>query len=309
MTSRISRPFSSTQRARSRGAFSLGTLRATARRSAISSTTSYPSSRVLALMATPERPDRPVWQVLLALAGAATAIVIVVYLIGGAIVWERLHILHLPANQAVASLPRELLLIDGIRALAWPVVLGLLVGGLVALFAHIARFGQRRARVAWAVLLVLWIGGLLLLKPVGKRILPHVSTWQKFGFLVALGVLVALAVVAAHQHVPLQRAALGAALAMVAVVAAIEANDISSPPVRLEYAHVLLTHPKKTRRGFYIGATSDTVYLAPNDGCHVRRSILALPRSRVVNVAIFTSTKAWPQGEYPDKRKDCSSPR
>ena len=96
-------------------------------------------------MATPDQAERSTWQVLVALAGAATAIVIVVYLVGGAIVWERLHVLRLPANQAVAPLPRNYLLINGVRALAWPVALGLIAAGFVSFLAP--SLGSRRGSV------------------------------------------------------------------------------------------------------------------------------------------------------------------
>ena len=48
----------------------------------------------------------------------------------------------------------------------------------------------------------------------------------------------------------------------------VELIDISTVPVRLEYANVRLTGGDQ--QGFYIGATSDTIYLAPNNHCHVR---------------------------------------
>jgi hypothetical protein len=268
-------------------------------------------------MVTYERADRPAWHVLVALAGAATAIVIAVYLIGGAIVWERLHVLGLPANQAVAPLPRNLLLIDGVRALAWPVTLGLVAAGLVSLLANAFRFGLRVTRATWAVLLVVWIVGLavMLVRLLGhSKLLPHFSTWQKFGFLAALGLLVAVAVVSAHrQVVAVRSAALGAALAMASVAVVIEAVDVYRLPVRMEYAQVRLINPAITAKGFYIGATSDTVYLAPNGRlpnrhCHVRGRILALPRIRVKSLDVFTSTEAWPN-KAPEARGKCESPR
>jgi hypothetical protein len=252
-------------------------------------------------MASSERTDRPAWQVLVALAGAATAIVIVVYLVGGAIVWERLHVLGLPANQAVAPLPRNLLLIDGVRALAWPVALGLVAAGLVSLLAHIFRFGARVILVACAVLLVVWIATL-----VSIRIFDTGPKWQHYVFLATLGILVAVAVVAAHrQLVAVRRVALAAGLAIASVSFVVEAADIWTVPVRMEYARVRLTSPPNVIRGFYIGATSDAVYLAPNHTCHVGREVLALPQSRVVKVRVFTSSEAWPKGGGPDK---CKSP-
>ena len=90
--------------------------------------------------------ERPAWEALVTLAGAATGIVIFVYLVGGAIVWERLHVLRLPANHGVAALPRELLLVVGVRALAWPLALGLLAIGLVLSLGRVPRPLTARAR-------------------------------------------------------------------------------------------------------------------------------------------------------------------
>jgi hypothetical protein len=75
----------------------------------------------------------------------------------------------------------------------------------------------------------------------------------------------------------------------------------------MEYAHVRLTN-EKIVRGFYIGATSDAVYLAPNHTCHVERRILALPQRRVKNVFVITSSEAWPN-KAPEAAGKCESPR
>jgi hypothetical protein len=88
-------------------------------------------------------------------------------------------------------------------------------------------------------------------------------------------------------------------------LAEFDAADIWTVPVRMEYARVRLTSPPNVIRGFYIGATSDAVYLAPNHTSHVGREVLALPQSRVVKVRVFTSSEAWPKGGGPDK---CKSP-
>jgi hypothetical protein len=246
---------------------------------------------------TPERRERTAWQALIALAGAATAVVIFVYLVGGAIVWERLHVLHLPANQAVAPLPRNLLLVVGVRALAWPVVLGLLVAGFVNLLSHVSQPAAAGARAVRVVLLVLWVAALVAL--------GIYSTVQKVVFLAAAGTLVAIGVaVANRQRDALRRAALGVSVAMAAVGVVIEAVDIYQLPVRLEYVHVRSADGTEAK-GFFIGATSDTIYLAPNNGCHVLSRIVALPQRNVARVDVFTSTKAWPQRSHPD---GCPSP-
>jgi hypothetical protein len=252
-------------------------------------------------MATTDRADRPTWQALVALAGAATAIVIFVYLVGGAIVWERLHVLRLPANQAVAPLPRNLLLINGVRALAWPVALGLIAACFVSLLGRASRFGVRATRGTWAILFVLWIAGL-----VAIPIYDTGPRGQHLVFLTTLGILVAIAATIANpQLVAVRRLALGAALATAAVGVVVEVVDTWTLPVRMEYAQVQLTSGRQPMQGFYIGATSDAVYLAPNESCHVLGRIVALPQRNVTRVVVFTSTKAWSQHSHPHS---CPSP-
>ena len=77
-------------------------------------------------MSAADATERRAWNVLLGVAGAATGIVAFVYFVGGVIEWERLYVLRLPATQGVEPLPRELLLLVGARALAWPLTLGFL---------------------------------------------------------------------------------------------------------------------------------------------------------------------------------------
>jgi hypothetical protein len=247
-------------------------------------------------MGTSERADRPTWQVLVALAGAATAIVLVIYLVGGAIVWERLHVLRLPANPAVSPLPRNLLLIDGVRALAWPVALALIAAGLVSLLTHMFRFEWRAIGATCSVLFVVWVAALV-------AILSYDTgpEWQHLVFLTTLGTLVAVAIAVVHwQLVAVRRVAVCAALAMFVTGVVVEAIDIGSLPVRMEYAHVSFVKSRPPMEGFYIGATSDAVYLAPNLRCHVLGRIVALPQRDVAQVDVFTSKEAWPDPRHTD---------
>jgi hypothetical protein len=66
-------------------------------------------------------------------------------------------------------------------------------------------------------------------------------------------------------------------------------------------------------KGFYIGATSDDVYLAPNFHCKVFGWIVALPQRDVARVRIFTSIEARPRRPYSNhhcvtKKKKWSDP-
>jgi hypothetical protein len=249
-------------------------------------------------MGASERASRPAWQVLIALAGAATGIVIVVYLIGGVVVWERLHALRLSANQAVAPLPRNLLLINGVRALAWPVVLALTAAGLVTLIARLFRSAVPGVFAASAVLLVACVAGVV--------VLAVLWTWQSAVFLGTLGFVVVLAITAADRKgFAIGRVALGAAMAVAAVIVVVEVIDIATLPVRLEYATVRFTDEAATRGmegregmgGIYIGATSDAVYLAPlapTCNKYLAGRIVALPQRDIAELDVYRSMDVRP---------------
>jgi len=245
----------------------------------------------------PESGDRPAWQALVVLAGAATAIVIFVYLVGGAIVWERLHVLRLPANQGVTPLPRELLLVVGVRALAWPLVLGLLATAVVNFVFRLSLRWTAGAKTLLAAVVVLYVASLVL---AGIYL-----TVQKLIFLAAFGVFVGVGIaVAGGRQVTLRQAGLGVFLMMVAVGVIVESIDIYQLPVRLEYAHVRFTGGGEAK-GFFLGATPDTVYLAPNQSCLVFGRIVAFSRRDIAEIDIFSSTKAWPRESPPAA---CPSP-
>jgi hypothetical protein len=206
-------------------------------------------------------------------------------------------VLRLPANQAVAPLPRDLLLVDGVRALAWPIALGLVAAGLVSVLTRILRSGRRGGRGLCVVLFVVWIAVLI--------VAAIFFTVQQAVFVATLGLLVVVGVDAVlRRGATMQSVALGAALAMAAVGVVVEAVDIRRLPVRMEYAHVRFSNGKMLR-GFYVGATSDAVYVAPNQSCRVLGRIVAVPQREVTRVVVYTSSKPWSKKSHPDS---CTAP-
>ena len=63
--------------------------------------------------------------VALQLLGATAGLVAFITLVGGTLLWIRFDYADLPADQVLATLPRELLVIVGVHALALPVIFGL----------------------------------------------------------------------------------------------------------------------------------------------------------------------------------------
>src|SRR5215217_4583218 len=70
-------------------------------------------------------------RLVLELAGAAAGIVVFVSLVGGAVISARLHSLGLPIDSTLAVLPRETVLIAGVRVLSGGLLAALLVLSLL----------------------------------------------------------------------------------------------------------------------------------------------------------------------------------
>lgn len=94
----------------------------------------------------------PWWTMAIQIAGAAAGITALTTLVGGAMLWLRFDALQLPADRAVALLPRELLLVLGAQAMVLPLALGL--GALLSLVAlnPIAEDGEPKRRF-WSAFL------------------------------------------------------------------------------------------------------------------------------------------------------------
>jgi hypothetical protein len=242
--------------------------------------------------------ERPAWHVLLNVVGAATGIVAFVGFVGGAIVWERLHVLGLPANQGVQPLPRELFLVVGARALAWPLGLGFLAIVVVHALYRLP-LSKRAARAAYLALVGLF-GAALGLTAQG-RIVQQAIFVGFFGLLVGAG-----AALVGRRRAKLGQISVGLFVSLALVGVVVEAIDIYHLPVHLEYAQASFSDGRKEVSGFLIGETADTVYIAPNGSCYVLGWITALPRNKISRLDIFSARRAWPLSANPGE--NCEKP-
>jgi hypothetical protein len=244
--------------------------------------------------------ERPAWHVLLGVVGAATGIVVFVGFVGGAIVWERLRVLGLPANQGVEPLPRELFLVVGARALAWPLGLGFLA--IVVVHALCRLPLSKRAAPAARLALVGLFGAALGLTA-QYQIRQQAIFVGFFGLLVGAG-----AALVGRRRAKLGQVSVGLFVSLALVGVVVEAIDIYHPPVHLEYAHVFYSDGRREASGFFIGETADTVYIAPNENCYVFGLMIALPRHEISQLDMSSPEEAWPLSAYPRKKR-CETPR
>ncbi|MGB2711319.1 MAG: hypothetical protein WBC33_07365 [Conexibacter sp.] len=198
--------------------------------------------------------------VALQLLGALAGLAALTTFAGGAMLWIRFNELHLPADQAVTLLPKQLLLTVGAHALLGPVAAGLLAG-IVLLPAAQLR-GTPRAWVFWVLL-----GGTLLVLVLVTRSL--VSSFDLFPeqFFMTLTLLGAIGIVVLVAIASTRRSPVAWTIVIAfAVCGAVLAVVRTSGAPKLEPVAVLLDGRPGSVAGFYIGQTSDRLYVAPLPG-------------------------------------------
>ena len=229
---------------------------------------------------------------------AAAGLGAAVTFVGGVVVWLRLEHLGLAADQAVALLPKELLVVVGAHALALPIVVGALAALALSLIGSNGPDTVTRSfMVALAGVVVAAL--VLVALVVDGFDVPHLAI---------VIVAVAIGVVVIHQTA--KRSALRRHIAQVVLVAftacgiviAIVA-EIAKP--EMEPVAVLLTGEKAVN-GFYVGQTSDRLYVAPLPGlgdpgdpfadAKIDR-VVELRREDVVRMALRGPTSIATDGE------------
>lgn len=195
-------------------------------------------------------------QLLGALAGLATLTTFV----GGAMLWIRFSELHLPADQAVNLLPKQLLLVIGAHALIGPVALGLFAAVVISLAQPLRTTGYD-----W----IFWLLLAAILVPFVVAVVVLTWDFDRFPeqFFMALALLAALAIVIPVAIRATRRTTIAlSVLAAFAICGAVLAVVRTSGAPKLEPVAVLLDGRPQAIAGFYVGQTADRLYLAPLPG-------------------------------------------
>jgi hypothetical protein len=228
------------------------------------------------------------WRLAIELLGAAAGVVVFVTFIGGAMLWARFNELGLPAEQSVAILPRSLLIAVGAQALAVPIGVGIVVAFLPYLFSVLQpKEGQHPWLYLGLLLGVLFVCELIVV----VLALGIDLIWE--GLIVLSISLAAAAVVFLTAVRGAAYRSLGWAIfaSCLVVGGALSFTRTEANP-KLEPAALVLSKQSEGVAGFYIGQSSDRVYLAPlTTGARAALSedvsqILEIPRDEVVRLAI-----------------------
>ena len=203
-----------------------------------------------------------VTSLLLKLLGAIAGLAALVTFAGGAVLWVRFGQLDLPADQVVTLLPKQLLLTVGARELLLPVAIGGVGALLLVVAAPLRGDPAHRARF-WVGLALALLATVVAVVARGWRATLAAWAVMLVVLLVGLGaVLLAARASRADRRGPL---AWTSACAVLAIAVALVIVGESNRP-RLEPVAVLLTGRPSSVVGFYVGQTSDRLYVAPLPG-------------------------------------------
>lgn len=206
-------------------------------------------------------PRNPAFTVALQLLGAAAGIAALVTFVGGAILWIRFSELNLPADQAVNLLPKQLLLVVGAHSIAGPAGVGLLAA-LAFYLLNPYRGGAPRRWLFRAAVLVPVVGSVIVV----VALVWSFDVWPE-QLLMLAAIVLGLAAIFVVAAVPAGRGHMATLLFLVfllcgAVLAVV--RTLGAPA--MEPVAVVLSGKPEGVGGFYIGQTSDRLYIAPLPG-------------------------------------------
>lgn len=252
------------------------------------------------------------------LAGAVAGVAFLIYFVGGLVTWQRLRTLGLAEEASVAALPREGLLVAGLLALKFPLILGL--GALVFYLVLDAvwrserrgavtrkRWSERWRQVAKAAPFALI--GLLIVAVIVAGL------YAGRGALALAAVAGALAIAAGWATSRGRRPAFvayGVFFAVALTGGIVEYADIKRVPTHVEPAAVFLDGVKDPVQGYFLAESSSFVYVAtPLTGhpCQVSPLIRAFRRQDIAEIRLAHRIDVWPPTRAPvgDDLEKCSN--
>jgi hypothetical protein len=216
-----------------------------------------------------------------------------VAIVGGATMWARFDAAGVAPGQAIASLPREVLIQQGLRTLTLPLLLAGTVALAVIVLGHVPAGAWARDTLAWRSLLQVGVAaGIATVAAVGLFLWallvsidgPHaLLVGFAFGIGIGVAVLVGMRAGARVRPVVLAAAAIAAGTAAAAYFA-----EAGRKHPQLETARVVRKNDTDVQ-GLLVARTGDAVFVASPDSRH-NCEIVVVPGDDVKEVRIGGAT-------------------
>jgi hypothetical protein len=238
-------------------------------------------------------------RLVLELAGAAAGIAVFVALVGGGVISARLHSLGLPIDSTLAVLPRETVLIAGVRVLSGGLVAALIIIVVLWTIGSGARptlsQGNRLSRaVLYVVVLGLGVVPLLAFT-LASGVTTGMALASVGAALAATGVLVLIL----RRSATFGQLSVGILVVVATLGGVLAFARAWNQPIALDFADVQLRDGGRTN-GFLLGESSSVVVLAPDVLDRTIGRTVAIPRDQVVDLRLSRlKKKAKPIGPDP----------
>jgi hypothetical protein len=236
-------------------------------------------------------PGPRLWSISLQLLAATAGLTAFIAFVGAAMFWIRFDSLDLPADRAVALLPRSDLLAVGAHSLFVPLLIGLAAVYIIFLIGPTADRGKPTPRL-WIALGAFVLVGLLVLIFTISSYDVFFEQFAAYGALIVATSLIVVTAIRTTGFAPLG----WIVFASFALFAGVLAIVRTSGTPKLEPAAVVLSGPEmRGTSGFLIAETDDDVYLAPLPGSGDLADpfadsdldrIVEIPRAGIVRLAV-----------------------
>lgn len=214
-----------------------------------------------------------VWAVILQAAGAVAGLVAFLYAVGGAILWLEFNAVNLPADLATSLQPRDRLVEVALKQLIGPLLVGLIAALALAYTKSRTQVVSRSWLIGIAAALLVLAIAIASIFPLNDRQRTVIAVTA---FVVTVGVLLL-------PRLGVRWLGWGVFLLTVGGATIVELAFDSSPPVDMQYAAIQFSDGTATS-GWYIAATSDTVYIAPSASGKVISQIVSVPRAAIQSI-------------------------
>jgi hypothetical protein len=241
-------------------------------------------------------------RLVLEVVGAAAGIAVFVSLVGGAVISARLHSLGLPIDSTLAVLPRETVVIAGVRVLSGGLLAALVVLSLLWVLDR-SGVSLRRDGARWwpslreAGVLVLAVAPLL-----AFTLVYGVTTAMAILSVAAAGAAAGVLLLILRRSRNFGQLSVRLFVVVAGLGGVLAFARVYNQPIALDFATVQFKDGGRTN-GFLLGQSSGVIVLAPDVLKRTIGRTVAIPRDEVVNLQLSrVKPKVRPIGPDPVSR-------
>jgi hypothetical protein len=224
-------------------------------------------------------------RLVLELAGAAAGVVVFVSLVGAAVISARLHSLGLPIDSTIAVLPRETVVIAGVRALAGGLLAALVVLSVLWVLDRLGLSLRGDNASRWPTLPEAGVMALAVVPLLAFTLAYGVTIWMVVLSLLASAAAVGVVLLILRRSTNFGQLSVRLLVVIAALGGVLAFARVYDQRIALDFATVQLKDGGRTN-GFLLGQSSASIVLAPDVRRQTIGHTVAIPRDQVVSLQL-----------------------